>query len=296
MLDKSEVTANIKVFMRPQKFEFCLQAVINAGIEKVIVGYDGPDNLWNQHKEICNYYSDTANINIHKYKFNIGLSYVRNRMVKLTETEYIMQLDDDNYIPSNVIDTLPFLKNHTQIGAVAFGWIFPNGYPVFDAFDVEIINNYLLRTYKPAKTVEYYCGLPFTYTFDFIPNCAMYKREVFDDVQWDEHYIISGEHEDFFLTIMQQTNWKFAICPALYAYHDYSTDNKEFLKYRRGAENCKSQKYLLDKWNLKGIIPQRDYSMFLEGNTYRNQLLERDKLIRKQLQTNTISENNMIKF
>ena len=52
MTDKRDITACIKTFCRPTKFEKTLQSVIDAGIKKINVGYDGPADLLQLHYDI----------------------------------------------------------------------------------------------------------------------------------------------------------------------------------------------------------------------------------------------------
>lgn len=293
--DKDEITAMIKTFMRPEKFEKCIKATINANISKIVVGYDGPEDLWQKHKTICDHYSDTVEIRSIKLPFNAGISKTRNAMIKMVDTEFLIQLDDDNYIPSNILDIIPFLRNNTEIGAIALGWVFPNGFLQLDAFDIEIIEGFLFRTFKVGKTVKYYNGLPFLYAYDFIPNCGIFKRAVFDDVQWDEHFIISGEHEDFYLTMLDK-DWLFGICPSIYAYHDWGKESKQYIDYRYGIEGRKSYDYLMEKWNLKGYMPLRQHGIYLEHLQWFNWMLDKHRIIKNKLKNHEIMEEEKIVF
>ena len=291
--DKSEVTAIIKCFMRPDKFEQCLRAAINAGIKKVIVGYDGPDEYWNEHEEITAFYSEIVDTDLHRYKFNIGLSYVRNRMVELTKTDFIMLLDDDNYIPSNTLEIISFLKNHRSLGACALGWIDMSGRTMIDAFDIELNDGYILRTLNNPKKVECYNNLAFIYPFDFIPNCALFKREVFDNIQWDEHFIISREHEDFYMSAKSNKTYAFSICPSLYAIHDFGGDT-DFMGYRTGNEVKKAAEYFKQKWNIKGIIPHREISRYLESKIYADIVNQHNTDLRQRLKAGQIKRSDII--
>ncbi|GAH32607.1 unnamed protein product, partial [marine sediment metagenome] len=218
-----------------------------------------------------------------------------NATLDMVDTEFLLQIDDDNYIPSNTLDIIPFLRNRNEIGAVALGWVFPSGFLQFDAYDIEIINNYLVRTFKAGKTAQYYDGLTFLYPYDFIPNCALFKKAVFDDVRWDEKFIISGEHEDFFLSMLKR-DWIFAISPSLYIYHDWGGE-PEFENHRRGIENQKSYDYLMSKWHLKGIAPRRQISMFLEHFQWFNWMMDKHRIVKRKVITGEVMrEEEMIKF
>lgn len=272
MYDKNDVTATIKTFMRPDKFEKCLQCAIDAGLVHILVGYDGPEGeLLKQHKEICEHYSNIANIQLQfiKYPFNLGLSGTRNAFINECKTPFFLQLDDDNYVPSNILDALPFIKNHNKIGMVGFGWVNNNSSAklTLDAADFELIDGYLLKKVNIPKKIECDGGLVFLYPFDYVPNIAIFDKRVFDDVRWDDTYIIGGEHLDFYLSLYKNTDWKAAISTSIFVAHspDSNGDN-EFTRFRFGSERVKSERYFLKKWNLKGVVGWRQ--MYLDAGVY----------------------------
>lgn len=294
MRDVNNVTAIIKAFMRPYKLERCLRAVIDAGVCKVIIGYDGPDNLWAEHKEVCNYYTDVVDdIQLKRFSFNYGLSNVRNKMIDMTNTEYILMLDDDQYVPSNTLEAVPFLGNHVDIGIVGMGYIEYGNYGRIriEAMDFEIINGYLNQMVKQPKKMEQSGSLAFLYPFEYAPNCALFKREVFDDVRWDNNYVIGGEHMDFYIHLKSMTNWKVALCLSLFAFHDMTKDNKDFLKYRAGIEKTKSEAYFLKKWGLEGVISSWK-GMYLDNSVYINTMLQRNRIFTQKLNEKRFSEIN----
>jgi len=251
----NDITCNIKAFYRPKKFQQCLSSVIDAGIWKIIVGYDGPKELLEEHKEIIDKYKGDNYIKLIELPFNAGLSKTRNKMVEETKTEYILQLDDDNYIPRNIMEPLSFLKDKPLVGGVSFGWLKDDEWlPMMDAYDIEIINGFFFKTYNVPKHVYYVHNIQYMLAFDFVPNQGIFRKAVFDEIKWDENYIIDREHEDYFLSLKLYTAWKFAITPSIYLRHSPGGD-KEFMSFRTGDKALTSAKYFLAKWNLKGISP-----------------------------------------
>ena len=282
--------------MRPEKFRTCLECAIETGIKKIIVGYDGPDKYKKKHEEICDDFP-SSDIQFLTFPFNAGISTVRNAMIKEVNTEFILQLDDDNYVPNNVLVMLPFIKRHSEWGGVGMGWLQKNAkyLPVIDAWDAEIVNDYLFRTLEEDKYLENNHSIIFMYPFDFISNNALFRTKLFREFEWDERFKIWGEHEDFFLRVKNESDWKFAQCLSLYIVHDQGGE-KDFLAYRNGSEMTKSRNYFLKKWNLKGIAPSRKESMLLDGGWSLYDTCGINKKLKKKLRNNKLSPNHFIKF
>jgi len=252
------VTANIKTFLRPEKFRTTLEYVIKAGVQRIVVGYDGPKELLEEHKSICDEYKDKVESLIFRsYEFNLGLSAVRNRMLELSNTKYILQLDDDQYIPAHTLGAIELMEKYDDFGAVGFCWVMPSKFDI-DAHDIKLINGYYVRTMYSDKIIEFINGHSFAYAFDFIPNSAIFRKSIFRDVRWDEHYKINREHEDFFLQHKRLRKWRFGIDLSVWIYHDLGGD-REFSGYRKGIEAKKSLRYFRKKWQLKGIVGNPRY-------------------------------------
>jgi len=137
--------------------------------------------------------------------------------------------------------------------------------------------------------------MAFMYPFDFISTNALFRYKLFEDFEWDEKFKIWGEHEDFFLRVKNESDWKFAHCLSIYAIHE-SGGEEEFLSYRFGSEMNKSRKYFLKKWNLKGIAPARKESMLLDGGWYFDGVGKLNKKFKKNLKEDRLSPEHFIKF
>ena len=285
----NNITANVKAFMRPKQVDNCIRFLYNAEINKILVGYDGPEYLYQKHKDIIKKWKDKGiDIELIRFQYNYGLSAVRNRLAEHTDTKYIMLLDDDNYIPKSAPEMNKFLELNKDYGAVAMGWVTPQGYLDIDAYDIKIEDNYCVRYYdfdnKQSIAIN---DMFFVYPFTFIPNQALYRKKVFDEVQWDENYIINREHEDFMLMVRYNTKWKFAISPTLFTIHD-QVRSDEMQKIRKGKEYRKSIRYFLKKWNIKGIYPPSYYVRYLSGKREEFIIKESHKLGLKKLSLNNV--------
>ena len=270
---QEDISCTIKAFMRPEKFERCLLHVLSAGLKTIIVGYDGPKEMLKQHKDIIEKYNPNGDIQFLELPFNYGLSATRNAMNKEVNTKYILQLDDDNYAPTNICRLKEFLERHSDYGVISPGWIEKGIYflPSLNACDFEIINGYLVRTFLMPKQIEAFQDVISLFPFDFVPTNGLFRKEMFEDVTWDERFKIWGEHQDFFLSNKAMGIWKCAVCTSMYIMHDKGGDYK-FASNRYGEEQNKSFNYLIEKWNIKGIYPRKaeDGTLFNGNNQFKN--------------------------
>jgi len=281
--------------MRPQKFENCLNAAIRAGIDKIVIGYDGPKELLDVHRKIVKKYFRYASIHFCTYPFNAGISKVRNSILQFVNTKYLLQLDDDVIVPRNVLDIIPFLDEHDELGGVGMGQIplSTKCLPLIEAFDMEIIDEYLFRTFNNDKYYQISNGLVFMGYFDFIPNNAIFRKELFNDVKWDNNFVIWGDNSDFFLQAKYHTKWKFAVCTSLYLIHEPG-GSKKFEVYRSGIESIKAKHYFFKKWDIKGMIPNTPVPYLLDGNTYFHMIIKQNRVTMKKLRTNKILQKDCI--
>jgi len=293
MLEK--ITAIVKTFMRPEKFKVTLQYLQKAGIKQVVVAYDGPDHLLFAHKATIEEFSDEFDrLEFLRYPFNIGLSYCRNRMIERVDTEFILQLDDDQYIPKGVEQALNIFRK-PKIGGVGFGWIMPDKFNI-DAHDIEIINGYYVRSMRMPKKIEFIDGHAFVYPFDFIPNSAIFRKAVFDDVKWDENYIINREHEDYFLEHKKLGKWQWAIDLSYWIYHDLG-GGKEFTDWRKGREARRAMRYFRKKWQLKGIAGMpRALTKLIDSAAYLGFALKRMEYWKKRAKADNIAEEELFHY
>lgn len=292
------ITAIVKGFMRPEKFENCLKCIIAAGVKKIIASFDGPEEYLEAHRNIVGRLQRDVSIRFLELPFNIGLSAARNRMIERVNTDYILMVDDDNYVPPFTLAMMKaFQYIPKEIGGIAMGWLPINSpFPQMDAFDIEILNGYFFRRLNDKKYVLAIDGMTFMYPFDFVPNQIIFKKVLFDDVQYDEHYVINREHEDFFLTCKLKTDWRFAVCTSIYSIHDPGKDS-EYSKFRFGKEHDEAAEYFLKKWNLKGIAPQRygpDYiSLLYDGPWQFGGMQEKNTYLEWKLKHKMLGEHDV---
>ena len=92
-------------------------------------------------------------------------------------------------------------------------------------------------------------GTLFNYA-DQVVNFFLAKREVFDDVRWDDRIKIEYEHVDFFLNL-KKTKWKATVCLNARLTHCRSMRlDPLYVRHRRSAPT----QYFYAKHNIGNII------------------------------------------
>ena len=244
--------AIIKTFMRPHLFKDCLNALIAAGTEDVLVAFDGPSEYWEEHKKIVFDANQIINAEIYRFPYDYGLSACRNRLIELISETFFLMIDDDIVVPSNIWSASPIFYVDNHIAAATFGWLENSLIYQIDAWDIVIRDNKILtKTIRWSKQKQVINGFVFILPFDFVPNQGFWRRKFFDDFKWDEHYIIEAEHEDLALQAWP-SEWKFAVCTNMFLVHLHDRTDDKYRSQRFSKQKMKnSWSYFFHKWNLE---------------------------------------------
>lgn len=261
-----DVTVGVNVFMRSSKLEKCLDAIegLERHPENVIVADDSFDKTSN--REICgrNYGFDLTYIEL---PYDSGASRSRNRIVQETSTEFLMLLDEDQYLKKGVIEYLRSLLMEEQgLAGIAPSWI-ENGVKITDGRDIKFESGWVVADrFKDSEKKESK-GKTF-FEYDFVATSCLYRLEALRDIGWDENYIIGGEHLDFFLTYKLNSSWKFAVTEDKTIIHDSGSSLQSYMSHRRSSEKLgQSRRYFQSKWCVKGFLFREKH-----GENYQNYL------------------------
>jgi len=243
----------LKTFMRPEKLEKCLQSMVSLTIppKKIVVADDGGPS--DEKSRVYKKYEKILPLQVIELDFDAGLSKGRNIAFQNTDTPFILLIDDDHYLSSNIFEIQEILDENPHIGGVSPFWE-ENGEIYSEAGDLKLGNWVVKRILEEKPLHRTSSGIGF-YEFDFISNSCLFRRECLLDYSWDDFFIINGEHADFFLTHKKMGKWSFAVTPNYIVQHDPGSKSKEYLKHRKSkAKKIKSMKYLAKKHNIKGFI------------------------------------------
>lgn len=246
----------VSTFLRPDKLKRCLAAVdaIPEGDrpESVVVADDGEEHP--EKDRVYETYADRLPLTVVDLPYDAGLSKKRNEAIDRMETKYVLQLDDDQYVPSNVHELTDVLDADASLGGVAPFWE-ERGEIKCNAANYRTRNGWVLKDTHDRECERTESGHAI-YRYDHIPNAAMYRTAVFEDYAWDETYVIAGEDTDFYLRHSVLGEWDFAVTPDYVLRHDpgpgsvatYEDERKDLEKITASLD------YLTEKFGIKGVL------------------------------------------
>jgi len=186
---KELISIIIPVYKVEQYLDKCVNSVVGQtykNLEIILVDDGSPDNC----PTMCDNWAKKDNRVKVIHKQNGGLSDARNIGIENATGRYIMFLDSDDFIASNMCEKLIMLQQSKDYDFVGCGL-----YKFFDPNDIKLDNG--------SKEIFEFVGdekltplLNPSLIQDFVVSCAkLFKREIFNDIK----YPIGKLHEDEFV-------------------------------------------------------------------------------------------------
>jgi len=229
------VTFLIKTFKRQESLERLLFSIKKYYPKsKIIIGDDG-DKKFNTH-----YYLDLWKrldmINkpiAYNFPFDSGISYGRNKLVEFSKTPYILILDDDfEFTEKTKIEKMiDVLESDSKIGVVG-GVVLDEGQTERN-FEHIIEKKGSILYHRNDGDKYFYIKEHKVKETDCVLNFALFRKDVFNDVKWDNDLKIS-EHNDFYLK-MKETDWRVIYCPDVKVNHIHKS-SREYKDFRNRDE------------------------------------------------------------
>ena len=199
-----DVTVGTKSFYRPEKIRQCLESIAQTDLEfkQVIVADDG--DITEEKEEIYEEYQEKLPLEVIDLEFDYGLGGSRNKVHDKMDGEYLLWVDDDMMIPRNVTVMKRILEKREELGGIS-GIMLEEGEFRAEAHQFKLRETPLGTTLvkdifeERKEEVNTDTGPKTLFKFDLVLNCLMLKKACLDEAKWDDHYIIQGEHTDFFL-------------------------------------------------------------------------------------------------
>jgi len=250
----SKIAIGIKTFMREETLFRVLDSIEKhfPYSHRLYIADDGDIS---EEKEYRYQQLEAEGHVIIKLPFNSGISLGRNAITKRAEEDYILIMDDDIMLEdSESIERMKkILDSRDDIGLCA-GTIYQEGGEPFGGKDysrglrLEIDRNVLFR-HRSTGNLSKLDGTLFNYA-DQVVNFFLAKREIFNDVRWDNRIKIEYEHMDFFLNL-KKTRWKAAVCLNTNLTHCRSLKlDPVYVRHRRSAP----MQYFYAKHGIGNII------------------------------------------
>lgn len=219
------MTTNISVIMpvyNTEKYVWeAIESILNQNFkdfEFIIVDDCSTDNSY----EICKKYSEKDNrIKLHRNKKNMWISFTRNKLIELTNSNYIASQDSDDVSFKNRLElSYNFLKENKNYAVVSWNNIIIN----------EQWNEIWYRKYSDNIKWVIFKKSP-------VSNPAsMFRKDAFVKAWWYDNSV-NYWLEDYDLWLRIYLAW-----------YNIKIINKSFLKYRIREGQCKSNiKKVLEK-------------------------------------------------
>ena len=251
---KDNIAIGIKTFLREENFFRAVQA-IRENFPYPYRLYIADDGYLSPEKKGRYNELEGQEHKIMQLPFNVGISAGRNQIIKNAKEDYVLIMDDDIRIdsPKSIKNMKKVLDAEDDLGVVA-GTLFQeiNGKPFGNdnythrGLTFTFDRSLLIRdtSHCPIKEVD---GIKYCYA-DQVVNFFLAKRDIFEEVKWDNRIKVEWEHIDFFLSL-KKTSWKVAVCLDAKATHLYDRERDlEYNQHRRsGSFHYFSQKHNITK-------------------------------------------------
>lgn len=247
-LDKTAVI--VTTFMRDALLKRCIESIRRFYPDiPIFVGDNGkPDD-----KKTT--FLKQANCTHLQLPFDIGVSGVRNETLRLvpSEYDYLMIVEDDVVFTERTrLEVLKAaLDDELTLGLCGCMLILKDGREqhyegrIYSEEDTHFIKKVDAPAWRelPDKSGRY------TLSYDLVLNVFMMRRQVWLENPWDTAFKTALEHEDFFLSLQQNTRWRVGYADGVSMQHLPEAPGN-YLQYRGRPVGWK---LFGEKWGLKFV-------------------------------------------
>jgi glycosyltransferase involved in cell wall biosynthesis len=219
--------------------------------------YIGDQGISNPMKERFYKMLTDAGHHVEYVGFDLGLGATRNVLIKKITESYVYIADDDCllYPETDLEKAKKILQADPTLGICGLTEIV-NGKPVNYSLNLEIKDRalyYYAEYLKHPNDELFYC--------DCVVNNFLAKREMFNDVGWDD-FLKMAEHTSFFLHVKYHSKWKVA-SSRIPCYNQNPSMEGSIYGHFRGRNN-EFFVYYGKTWNIDRIVNhQKDVPVFI---------------------------------
>lgn len=271
----------IKTIYKERVLYNCIESIQKnlIGFEyKIYIADDGPVSTTKY-----DFYMSLRNLGhiIIELPFNTGASKSRNILLShIDDEKYILRLDDDFEISheTNIKAMKQILDSNNDIGIVAdLERQFGHGKGTLSGRlssyqgELEIKNGILYKRIKYRRHLKKNSIYDIEYfKCDLTRNMLLIKREVFEDISWDDMLLIAGEHTDFMLQI-KKSKWELVFTTNSVHYHreDIIENDEKYNEIKNKNYNflVRNKSIKMDvfekKWGIEKEIIKRPFWVFV---------------------------------
>ena len=167
-------------------------------------------------------------VNVVRMPFDAGLAASRNALVDAADEEFLFLCDDDFVLGAEtrieqaiaVLETTPPISRLSAVACTI--WMSAASVCVIGkctSYDARHRTFTAIPIYNYAPIVRTVAGVTI-FMCDAVLNFCVLRRSIFcERVRWDDVIKINGEHEDFYLNLELNRDWKVGYVPSLAALH-----------------------------------------------------------------------------
>jgi len=243
MTDLSEIAVAVPVLSRSEALAQFIESV-PASVSRVVIADNG---LPGAHTHV--YARDWhVDIDVLDLEHDIGIGACRAAITEAVDEPYIWMGDCDMAFshPDDLARLREILDSDPGLGG-ASGWLVEGDTVRSGARDLEVVGSTLVKTVTDPRTETN----PYPHArFDFIPQAALFRREIFDTYDYDAR-LRNSEHMDLFLGQREAGEWEFASTPVVQVIHNKWIDPE--YRDRRGPHADRDR--IADKWGVRQKVP-----------------------------------------
>lgn len=288
----ADIAVLIKTLDREQALLTCLRSVRRRLSEqelsyRIYVADDGP--VGRRKRELYDRLRRGGHL-VKEYDERIGVSRARNELADRLEQEaFVLRMDDDFELTEEtdvaamraILERVPSLgligDLERQIG-LGKG-VFPGQISDAQGF-FERRGDVLVRRLLPPDAFDHERAGPHRYArCDFTRNFLLIRRELLEEVRWDERLTFAGEHADFLLQV-RSSRWECAFTPDSIHRHrdDLGGAASGGLLDRKQVGAAAEARVYRDKWGVEGTRARRSVPRTLRAALVRAGALGRRAL------------------
>jgi phosphorylcholine metabolism protein LicD/GT2 family glycosyltransferase len=257
----------IPTFLREDKLKNCVESLLKtfgnvSRFQTWFKIYIGEQTEINSEKKILYQSLTDLGHQVIQLPYNCGLAYSRNYLISQTKEPFILVIDDDyifneltNFEP--MIDLLLSEENIGIVGGALNDRITQPTRIYIDKIKSSTLNKLVYIT----KEIKYLESRPTiqqkSYKYfktESIPNFFLAKREIFNDIKWDNELKLV-EHTDFFIRL-KTTKWEVLFTPDTLIQHlpeNNSSIYNSFRNAKTGSNCVLSLNKMREKYNLMNV-------------------------------------------
>ena len=241
----------------------CLESLSNgvdlSGCQIYVVDNNSQDNSCEFIK------SSFPSVNIIQNRTNVGFASAHNRVIKCTNSKYILILNPDIHVPHDgVARMLRFMEEHPNVGAVGCRLLNPDSSLQYSCRRFPNVITILLRGigidswYPDARVLKSYFLLDFDHKtptdVDWVTGaCMLLRRQALEQKGlFDEKYFLY--YEDVDLCYRMWPDWQVLYYPHVHMVHHHLRQSHKLKNAKQLLIHIRSVSRFFSKY---GLFPHR---------------------------------------